>query len=961
MADDKMSACRVSAVPLETAGIQDDAWVELESDCGLIYYWNRKSLESVQMLPKGVEAMWAVRKAADGRACFWQKSRSDETAAKPVWALPPFLSALAGQSWAGKPQPQGTLTAQCAPASSIMLTAFVERLTPGAFVVPAVEAEFVGEAVLLQSSYVSELAAEEPASLVRGMQISSAAPVEAETPAVHVSAPIAQDSVTPPATLPEPKAHLAQASPSVSMANATSIVDAVPVVQGETAQVRVGVPMSPNMSMQAAGLITENTPTEAATHPTCAAPVLSTDMAEKPPPLEVVKSHYDKQEVETANEPVLRTTERELTASYPPVDVAQLSARIAEATSDSMQLREEMSRLKAELAELAAAGSSSERSAEPVLANAPAFAPEPVSADRLIMTLGKTSAGVSASFSQSSMVQCDGAAAAELISQGPCTRFESKVCSSTSGNVCSYSSELACNVKKPRSREGSNTQPPQVAPSNMGARCETNESSAKKQIPHWQIWLRAKQQEATQIWLNSEQEKADESKGSKLSHESQGCTSSRSSGLATGDAAQAVDTLQPMDSVRCKSSPRLPSSKPRRARVQSPGQKKEKKKVIKTASKKRTKPAVALGPASAEAARAAAYHAQMAHYQFTAHAHHQQQCQAAAAAHAHYQASVAFQYQLATQMPSLAPPASAHSEYCVGSGSTGPSDSQNSISSKRSRLPARRQPTSSTSLGSNRVNIPQRLISGKRSRSPARLQPKASPSRSLSRRPEKKKPARSISSKRSASPARWRPEASPSRSLSRNASSPGGSRLAPNVASCTARMSPSRSPSSTRKQGSPPDKLSNSEQPAASSISKSDRGRRRSHSSRPCSVSVSSRCSGRTRSKTMFPAKDVGSRSRLPSPARSRHACSRSAVRHTELPSNSLRRSPTKMPSSSQVFLADASLLTEKNASHTPTCSGSKAGSQDPAVLAGNIFAKAVGGLAPKVARLRKRSSWGGA
>lgn len=565
MADDTMSSCRVSVAAQETAGIQDAAWVELESDCGFIYYWNRKSLESVQMLPKGVEAMWAVRKTADGRACFWQKSRSDETAAKPVWALPPFLSALAGQSWAGKPQPQGTLTAQCARASSTVLTASVQGVTPGASIVPAVEAKIVVEAVPLQSSSVSELAAEEPASLVPGMQIPFAEPVAAETPALQVSAPMAQDSVTQLATLPGPKVHLAQASPSVSMANATSIVDAVPGVQGVMTQARVGAPMSPNMSVQAA--------TE--TMPTRAAPVLSTGMAEKPAPLEVVNSHDGKQEAEAANRPLLRTTARELAASDPPADVAQLSAKIAEATSDSLQLREELSRLKAEMAELAAAGSSSERSAEPVRA------PEPASDDRLPTTLEETSAGVSAPVSDSSTVQCAGATAAILISQRPGAHFASKECCSTTGNACSNSTELSRNAKKARSRERSNTLPHQDAPSSMETHCETNETRAKTRIPHWQLWLKAKQQEATQIWLNSEQEKADECKRSKPSHESKGCTSSR-----TGDAAQVVATLQPMDFDRSKSIPRLPSSKPRRNRVQSPGQKKEKRKVVKTASKK---------------------------------------------------------------------------------------------------------------------------------------------------------------------------------------------------------------------------------------------------------------------------------------------------------------------------------------------------------------------------------------
>eukprot|EP00930_Biecheleria_cincta_P096784 TRINITY_DN88583_c0_g1_i1.p1 TRINITY_DN88583_c0_g1~~TRINITY_DN88583_c0_g1_i1.p1 ORF type:complete len:958 (-),score=134.86 TRINITY_DN88583_c0_g1_i1:200-3001(-) len=930
----------------EATGIQDDAWVELESDCGLIYYWNRKSLESVQMLPKGVEAMWAVRKSADGRACFWQKPRSDETAAKPmIWALPPSLSALAGQSWAGKPQAQGTLTEQSVPAISTALTASVERSELGASIAPAVEAEFGGEAVPLQlpALSVSELAVEEPVSLVLGMHISSAAPVPAAISASQASTCIAQDSVISPAASPGSNAHVAHASLSMSLGPAPSIVVAVPVVQSVVTQVREGAPVPPDMSMQSAGLITHAEPMVSATHPTCSA--IEPGMAEKAATLEVVQSQYDKQEVETANAPGFRTRERELSALNPPVDVVHLSAKIAEATSDSMQLREELSRLKAELAALATAGSPSEQSVEPVHANASAFAPKPTSADRLTVTLKETSADISASVSDSRMVQCADAAVAEAMSQDPCARFESTMSNITSSNACG-SSELAQNVKKVRSRERSSTQPHQVAPSNMGAHCETNESWAKTRIPHWQIWLRAKQQEE---WLKSNRKEADKSQCNKSNHESQECTNSGT------HAAQAKDTSKRMDPVRCKSSPRLPSSEPRLARVLSPGQKK--RKATKTGSKKTTRPAVTVESASAEAVRAAAYHAQMAHYQFTAHVHYQQQCQAAAAAHAHYQASAAFQHQLATQMSNMAPPVSAHSGYCVSSGSTWTSDPQNSTSSKRSRSPARGRPKSSAFLGSTGVKKhPHRSISGKRSRSPARWQPKASPSRSLSRSAGKKTSATSIGSKRFASPARWRPEASPSRSLSRDRSSSGSSKLAPKVASCIARRSPSRSPSSTRTQGSPPDKQSKSEQPAAFTVSKTPE-----RSSRPRSASVSSRGPCHTTSKSMLSSKEVGSRSRLPSPARSRQARSRSAVRRTVSPANTLRCSPTRTPSSTRAFSADTVQLAKKSASNTPSCSGSKAGSQDLAIPAGKLFAKAVGGLAPKVARLRKRSSLGGA
>lgn len=483
MTDDKTSAC--GAVAQNTAGIQDDAWVELESDCGLIYYWNRKSLESVQILPEGVEAMWAVGKTADGRACFWKKSSSGEASANPVWALPPSLSAaLAGKSWAGKPQAQGTLTPQGALESSTVPVESVEQSCPIAANAPAADAESVGEAVPPQQSAppVSELATAASVSLVPGVQIPFAAPVAAITPALQATAPITQVGVSSMATSPGPEARVAQASSSASMAHVTSMMDVVPAVLGVVTQVGMHAPRPPKMSMQAVGLIRTNVPHVDATSES-AGPSRSAGMDENSDPTEEVASHYEEQVMGTATVAVLRARDGQPPVAAASVHVAQLSAKIAEATSDSMLLRDELSRLKAEMAKLAAMDfSSSEQSKQPVRADPCAIASEPASADRVPAAVAKTSTSMSASVSDRSIVQCAAPAAAEVSSQAPSTHFESTMTGSNSDNVCSQSTEPSCNLKRSRSREGS-SKPCNRLTGNLGAYCETNAVKAKKARP----------------------------------------------------------------------------------------------------------------------------------------------------------------------------------------------------------------------------------------------------------------------------------------------------------------------------------------------------------------------------------------------------------------------------------------------------------------------------------------------
>ncbi|CAK9050539.1 unnamed protein product [Durusdinium trenchii] len=62
-----------------------EVWVELKTDDGRIYFWNRHDNSRAWSLPEGEEVKWIGEKSPDGRTYYWSR-KSKET----VWVLPPL-------------------------------------------------------------------------------------------------------------------------------------------------------------------------------------------------------------------------------------------------------------------------------------------------------------------------------------------------------------------------------------------------------------------------------------------------------------------------------------------------------------------------------------------------------------------------------------------------------------------------------------------------------------------------------------------------------------------------------------------------------------------------------------------------------------------------------------------------------------------------------------------------------
>jgi len=74
----------------ETA-VLDEAWVEVKSRDGKIYYWNRASNSCCWSLPAGIRAKWLSYKSAEGRSYYCDRNGLSS------WSLPPLRQSKAQQ------------------------------------------------------------------------------------------------------------------------------------------------------------------------------------------------------------------------------------------------------------------------------------------------------------------------------------------------------------------------------------------------------------------------------------------------------------------------------------------------------------------------------------------------------------------------------------------------------------------------------------------------------------------------------------------------------------------------------------------------------------------------------------------------------------------------------------------------------------------------------------------------
>ncbi|CAE7575369.1 prp40, partial [Symbiodinium microadriaticum] len=63
--------------------VQTEVWVELKTDDGRVYFWNRRDNSRAWKLPEGEEVKWIGENTKDGRTYYWSRT-SKET----VWVLP---------------------------------------------------------------------------------------------------------------------------------------------------------------------------------------------------------------------------------------------------------------------------------------------------------------------------------------------------------------------------------------------------------------------------------------------------------------------------------------------------------------------------------------------------------------------------------------------------------------------------------------------------------------------------------------------------------------------------------------------------------------------------------------------------------------------------------------------------------------------------------------------------------
>eukprot|EP00928_Gymnodinium_smaydae_P047048 TRINITY_DN31386_c0_g1_i1.p1 TRINITY_DN31386_c0_g1~~TRINITY_DN31386_c0_g1_i1.p1 ORF type:complete len:1357 (-),score=281.14 TRINITY_DN31386_c0_g1_i1:135-4136(-) len=66
-------------------GGADAVWVELKTEDGRTYFWNRKENTRAWVLPEGVTVKWVGQKSPDGRTYYWSRGTKET-----VWVLPPL-------------------------------------------------------------------------------------------------------------------------------------------------------------------------------------------------------------------------------------------------------------------------------------------------------------------------------------------------------------------------------------------------------------------------------------------------------------------------------------------------------------------------------------------------------------------------------------------------------------------------------------------------------------------------------------------------------------------------------------------------------------------------------------------------------------------------------------------------------------------------------------------------------
>mmetsp|Transcript_41611 Transcript_41611/g.75466 ORF Transcript_41611/g.75466 Transcript_41611/m.75466 type:complete len:1170 (+) Transcript_41611:58-3567(+) len=65
--------------------VQDEALVELKTEEGKTYFWNRRDNSRAWVLPEGVAVKWVGQKTQDGRTYYWSRGTKET-----VWVLPPL-------------------------------------------------------------------------------------------------------------------------------------------------------------------------------------------------------------------------------------------------------------------------------------------------------------------------------------------------------------------------------------------------------------------------------------------------------------------------------------------------------------------------------------------------------------------------------------------------------------------------------------------------------------------------------------------------------------------------------------------------------------------------------------------------------------------------------------------------------------------------------------------------------
>jgi len=85
----EMPISEVDSASSEASLGKDEAWVEVKSQEGRIYFWDRRTNKCTWKLPAGIQPMWTGHKSIDGRSYY------SDCHGKVFWVMPPLKPALA--------------------------------------------------------------------------------------------------------------------------------------------------------------------------------------------------------------------------------------------------------------------------------------------------------------------------------------------------------------------------------------------------------------------------------------------------------------------------------------------------------------------------------------------------------------------------------------------------------------------------------------------------------------------------------------------------------------------------------------------------------------------------------------------------------------------------------------------------------------------------------------------------